>query len=101
MPIEVMIFDKAYKFECSAEEAANLNHAAKTLDDKFRESRLAHPRLETERVTGMVAFNLSLDYAKLKQEYQALQQRYAAEQREGKQVIANMQHALTQALQSS
>ena len=72
MPTEVIVFDKSYKLECAPSDEANLHAAATALETKYREARLAMPRLESERVAGMVALNLSLEFAKLEQQLKKL-----------------------------
>ncbi len=87
MPTEVIIFDKSYKLECAASDEANLHAAATALETKYREARIAMPRLEPERVSGMVALNLSLEHAKLEQQLKALSTQIAEEKNKNLQLI--------------
>ena len=91
MPTEVIIFDKSYKLECAPSDEANLHAAATALETKYREARLAMPRLESERVAGMVALNLSLEFAKLEQQLKKLSAERVQEKNQNLQLI----HQLT------
>ena len=97
MPTEVIIFDKPYKLECAASDEANLHSAATALESKYREARLAMPRLESERVAGMVALNLSLEYAKLEQQLKAI----AAERLQEKNQSLQLINQLTQDVEAA
>jgi cell division protein ZapA (FtsZ GTPase activity inhibitor) len=100
MTTEVIIFDKIYKFECTPNEEANLHSAAQALEKKYRETRLAMPRLESERVTGMVAFNLSLEYSKLEQQFKILSEQVAKEKSQSEQLIQQLTLEVKKALQA-
>jgi len=87
MATEVLIFDKSYKLECPAHEEPKLHAAAQALESKYREARHAMPRLEPERVAGMVAFNLSLEYAKLEHNFKVLSEEITKEKRQSEELI--------------
>ena len=101
MPTEVVIFDKLFKFECPANEEHNLHAAAKALESKYREQRIAMPRLEPERVTAMVAFNQALEYAKLEHQFKVFADEIAKEKHHTKQLIEQLTKSLETTLSES
>lgn len=101
MATEVIIFDKLFKFECPVSEEHNLHSAAKSLESKYREQRIALPRLETERVTAMVAFNLALEHAKLEHQFKVFADEIAKEKHHSKQLIEQLTKSLETALADS
>ncbi len=94
MPTEVIIFDKTYKFECEPNEERNLHAAARALENKYRETRIAMPRLEAERIGAMVAFNLVLEHAKLEHQFKAFADEIAKEKHQVKQLIQQLTERL-------
>jgi cell division protein ZapA (FtsZ GTPase activity inhibitor) len=98
MPTEVVIFDKSYKFECTPNEEHNLHVAAKMLDSKYRETRLAMPRLESDRIGAMVAFNLVLEHAKLEHQFRAFSDEIAKEKHQARLIIQQLTDKLEEAL---
>ena len=101
MPTEVVIFDKLFKFECPANEEHNLHAAAKSLESKYRETRVAMPRLETDRVGAMVAFNLALEHAKLQHQFKIFADEIAKEKHQTKQLIEQLSQKLEATLTES
>lgn len=101
MPTEVVIFDKPFKLECSANEEHNLHAAAKALESKYREARIAMPRLETDRVGAMVAFNLALEHAKLEHQFKVFADEIAKEKHHTKQLIDQLTKNLEATLTTS
>lgn len=101
MPTEVVIFDKSFKFECPANEEHNLHAAAKALESKYREMRIAMPRLETDRVGAMVAFNLALEHAKLEHQFKIFADEIAKEKHQTKQLIEQLTKNLEATLAES
>jgi cell division protein ZapA (FtsZ GTPase activity inhibitor) len=98
MPTEVVIFDKSYKFECNTNEEHNLHVAAKMLESKYRETRIAMPRLETDRIGAMVAFNLVLEHAKLEHQFKVFSDEIAKEKHQARQLIQQLTEQLEAAL---
>jgi cell division protein ZapA (FtsZ GTPase activity inhibitor) len=90
MPTEVSIFDKMYKFECAANEVQNIQAAAEVVDKKYRETRMAMPRLETDRIGTMVAFNLALEYAKLEHQFKVFADEMTQEKHQARQIIQQL-----------
>ncbi len=90
MTTEVSIFDKIYKFECAPSEAQNIQAAAEIVDKKYRETRSAMPRLETDRIGTMVAFNLVLEYAKLEHQFKAFVDEMTQEKHQTRQIIQQL-----------
>jgi len=101
MPTEVVIFDKSFKLECPVNEEHNLHAAAKALESKYREARVAMPRLETDRVGAMVAFNLALEHAKLQHQFKIFADEIAKEKHQTKQLIDQLSKNLEDALTES
>ena len=98
MPTEVVIFDKTYKFECTSNEEHNLHVAAKMLEKKYRELRIAMPRLETDRIGAMVAFNLVLEHAKLEHQFKVFNDEIAKEKHQARIIIQQLTERLEVAL---
>ncbi|MDE2419879.1 MAG: cell division protein ZapA [Gammaproteobacteria bacterium] len=98
MPTEVIIFDKTYKFECAPNEEHNLHVAAKMLENKFRETRISMPRLETDRIGAMVAFNLVLEHAKLEHQFRVFSDEMAKEKHQMRQLVQQLTESLEAAL---
>ncbi len=101
MPTEVVIFDKSFKLECPVNEEHNLHAAAKALESKYREARVAMPRLETDRVGAMVAFNLALEHAKLQHQFKVFADEIAKEKHQTKQLIDQLSKNLEASLTES
>jgi len=59
--ITVQILDKDYCITCPTEERANLERAARYLDDKMREIRRHGKVIGAERVAVMAALNITHD----------------------------------------
>lgn len=59
MSIEVRILDRHYKLACEPSEQEQLQKAVGLLEQKLQELRRAMPRLESERLTVMVALSLA------------------------------------------
>jgi cell division protein ZapA (FtsZ GTPase activity inhibitor) len=98
MPTEVVIFDKTYKFECTSNEEHNLHVAAKMLEKKYRDLRLAMPRLETDRIGAMVAFNLVLEHAKLEHQFKVFADDIAKEKHKSRLIVQQLTEQLEVAL---
>ncbi len=98
MPTEVSIFDKIYKFECAPNEAHNIQVAAEIVDSKYRETRIAMPRLETDRIGAMVAFNLVLEHAKLEHQFKVFVDEMTQEKHRTRQIIQQLTHDIEAAL---
>lgn len=98
MPTEVVIFDKTYKFECEPNEEHNLHVAAKKLESKYRDTRIAMPRLETDRIGAMVAFNLVLEHAKLEHQFKVFADDIAKEKHQTRLIVQQLTDQLEAAL---
>ncbi len=59
MSIEVRILDRQYKLACEPSEQEQLQKAVNLLEQKLQDLRRAMPRLESERLTVMVALSLA------------------------------------------
>lgn len=65
MNIDVRILDRQYKLACEPSEQEQLQKTVNLLEQKLQEFRRAMPRLESERLTVMVALSLAQEVLSL------------------------------------
>ena len=65
MNIDVRILDRQYKLACEPSEQEQLQKAVNLLEQKLQEFRRTMPRLESERLTVMVALSLAQEVLSL------------------------------------
>lgn len=90
MALEVRILDRQYKLACEDNQKEQLQKSVALLEQKLKELRSAMPRLETERLTVMVALSLAQEVMTLNK---ALQEQTHC-QRLLKQMINDTEKAL-------
>ena len=71
MNIDVRILDRQYKLACEPSEQEQLQKAVNLLEQKLQEFRRAMPRLESERLTVMVALSLAQEVLSLNKTLQS------------------------------
>ena len=90
MTLEVRILDRQYKLACEDSQKEQLQKSVGLLEQKLKELRSAMPRLESERLTVMVALSLAQEIMTLNK---ALQEQTHC-QRLLKQMISDTEKAL-------
>lgn len=65
MALELRILDRTYKLACETSEEEQLQQAAQLLNQKLQETRQNVPRIENERLLGLVALNLAQEILNL------------------------------------